>query len=116
MARVTNLSSDAITKAKEKYFYSLSIKLYDPQTGAKSYWSILKKFLQKNKIPVIPPILWNGTFITNVCEKVTLFNTFFADQCTPINNSSTLPQFEYKVTSNIDQVSFSEHEILSIIR
>ena len=91
MARVTNLSSDTITKAKEKYFYFLSNKLNDPQTGTKYYWSILKKFLQKNKIPLIPPILWNGTFITNVCEKVTLFNTFFADQCTPINNSSTLP-------------------------
>ena len=116
MVRLTNLSSDAITKAKEKYFYSLSNKLNDPQTGAKYYWSILKRFLQKNKIPLIPPILWNGTFITNLCEKVTLFNTFFADQCTPINNSSTLPQFEYKVTSNIDDVSFSEHEILSIIR
>ena len=51
-----------------------------------------------------------------MCEKVTLFNTFFTVQCTPINNSGTLPQFEYKVTSNIDDVSFSEHEILSIIR
>ena len=50
MARVTNLSSDAITKAKEKYFYSLSNKLNDPQTGAKYYWSILKTFLQKNNL------------------------------------------------------------------
>ena len=116
IATVTSLSSDAITKAKEMYFYSLSNKLNDPQIGVKSYWSILKKFLQKNKIPLIPPILLNGTFITNVCEKVTLFNTFFADQCTPINNSSTLPPFEYKVTSNIDDVSFSAHEMLSIIR
>ena len=45
-----------------------------------------------------------------------LFNTFFADQCTPINNSSTLPPFEYKVNSNNEDVSFSEQEIVSIIR
>ena len=37
MATVTSLSSDAITKTTEKYFYSLSNKLNDPQTGAKSY-------------------------------------------------------------------------------
>ena len=80
LQRVTNLSSNKITKAKEKYFHSLGNKLNDPQTGAKSYWSILNKFLQKKKIPLIPPILLNGTFITSVCEKVTLFNTFFANQ------------------------------------
>ena len=88
----------------------------DPQTGAKSYWSILNKFLLKKKTPLIPPILSNGTFITNVCEKATLFNTFFAEQCTPINNTSTLPSFEYNVNSNIDNISFSEHDIISIIR
>ena len=45
--------------------------------------------------------------------KITLFNPFFADQCTPINNSSTLPPFEYKVNSKIEDVYFSELEILS---
>ena len=116
LVRVTSLSSDVITKAKEKYLYSLGNKLNNPQTDTKSYWSILNKFLQKKKIPLIPQILWNGTFVTNICEKITLFNTFFADQCTPINNSSTLPPFEYKVNSNIADVSFSEKEIVSIIR
>ena len=56
LLRVTSLTSDAITKAKGKYFHSLGNKLNDPQTDAKSYWSILNKFLQKKKIPLIPPI------------------------------------------------------------
>ena len=116
LVRITSLISDTITKAKEKYLQSLGNKLNDPQTGAKSYWSILNKLLQKIKIPLIPPILFNGTFITNVNEKITLFNTFFAEQCTPINNSSTLPPFEYKVNSKIEDVSFSELKIVSIIR
>ena len=51
IASITKLSSDAITKTKEKYISSLGNKLNDPQTGAKSYWSILNKFLQKKKIP-----------------------------------------------------------------
>ena len=139
LVRITSLSSDTITKAKDKYLHSLGNKLNDPQTGAKSYWSILNKLLQKIKIPLIPPILSNGTFITNVSEKITLFNTFFADQCTPIINSSTLSPFlkisrdvdlsinfrvheyilspfEYKVNIKIEDVSFSELGILSIIR
>ena len=49
LLRITSLSSDTIIKAKEKYLYSLGNKWNDPQTGAKSYWSILNKFLQKKK-------------------------------------------------------------------
>ena len=41
---------------------------------------------------------------------------FSNSPCTPINNSSTLPPFEYKVNSKIEDVSFSELEIVSIIR
>ena len=112
----TSLSSDTIIKAKEKYLYSLGNKLNDPQRSTKSYWSILNKFLQKKKIPLMPPILSNGTFITNICEKVMLFNSYFANQCTLNNNTSVLPPFEYKVNRKIDNVIFTEHDIMSIIR
>ena len=49
LVRITSISSDTITKAKETYLHSLGNKLNDPQTGAKSYCSILNKLLQKNK-------------------------------------------------------------------
>ena len=49
-------------------------------------------------------------------KKLPYSTRFFADQCTPINNSSTLPPFEYQINSNIENISFSEHEIVSIIR
>ena len=48
--------------------------------------------------------------------KVMLFNSYFANQCTLINNTSVLPSFECKVTSKIDNVIFTEYDILSIIR
>ena len=47
LVRVTCLSSDVITKAKEKYLFSLCNKLNDPQIGAKSYWSVHNIFLKK---------------------------------------------------------------------
>ena len=105
---ITKLSSDAITKAKNKYLSSLGNKLNNPQTGSKSYWSILNKILQNRKIPLIPPILSNGAFITNVHENINLFNTCFAAQCTILNNTSTLPPFEYKTNTNIDNIYFTE--------
>ena len=113
LVRVTSLSSDVITKAKEKYIYSLANKLNDPQTGANLISLFLINFFFIKKNPLIPPI---GTFVTNTYEKITLFNTFFADQCTQINNSTTLPPFKYKINSNIENISFSDHDIVSIIR
>ena len=47
LVRVTSLGIDTILKAKEKYIFSLGNKFNDPQTSAKSYWSILNKFPQK---------------------------------------------------------------------
>ena len=38
-------------------------------------------------------------FITNFKKKVELFNTFFANQCTVMNNSSVLPNNLAKLTT-----------------
>ena len=48
LVRITSISSDTITKAKVKYLHSLGNKLNDPQTGAKSYWSILNNISSKD--------------------------------------------------------------------
>ena len=55
-------------------------------TSRKSYWSILKTFLN-NKILVIPPILHDNKFITNFKEKAEIFNNFFAKQCSLIDTN-----------------------------
>ena len=48
--------STLILERKEKYFHDLSMKLNDPKTTAKTYWSILKSFYNNSKIPLIPPL------------------------------------------------------------
>ena len=58
-----------ILDAKEKYVRCMSNKLNDPLTASKTYWSILNRFLNNRKIPVITPLLVNGDIITNFCEK-----------------------------------------------
>ena len=66
-------------------------RLNDPSTSAKSYWTILKTFYNKRKIPLIPPLLVNNSFVTDFKEKANLFNEFFCKQFIPVANDSTLP-------------------------
>ena len=44
----------------------------------------------------IPGILSSGKIVTNVFEKVSLFNDFFKSQCTRLTNTSELPVYFYK--------------------
>ena len=82
--------SEIRLKRKEDYYRMLSDKLNDPHTSAKSYCPILKTLYNGKKIPLIPPILINNNLISNVKEKANQLSAFFASQCTPISNDSTL--------------------------
>ena len=66
-------------------------KLSNPTTSPKSYWSILKTFLNNKKILCIPPLLHENKFIIAFRRKAEMFHTFFAKQCSLINTSSVLP-------------------------
>ena len=83
--------SQLIEKSKDEYYYRLGKQLNDPSTSAKSYWTILKTFYNKRKIPLIPLLLVNNSFVTDFKEKANLFNECFCKQCTPVANDSTLP-------------------------
>ena len=72
---------DIVSSSKEAYFHKLGKKLNDSSLIPKTYWSILNNFLGKRKIPQIPPIIFNGTFVTDFKEKAMLVNDFFVNQC-----------------------------------
>ena len=54
----------------------------DHSTSQKHYWKIINRVMNKCRASKIPPLLVNNMFLLNCCEK----------QCTPIINSSVLPQ------------------------
>ena len=106
-----------IEESKLKYYSRLSDKLLDSKTSPKSYWSILKTFLNNKKIPCIPPLLHNGKFIIDFKEKAELFNDFFSKQCSLVNNNSKLPSvLTKKMCKSLSSVEFSTYDILKIIR
>ena len=83
---------------------------------AKTYWSILKTFYNDKKIPIIPPLLIDDKFVTDIQTKANIFNKFFADQCTPLKNDSVLPTSQMFLTSSrLCTLNFNEEEIIKII-
>ena len=106
-----------ITSTKELYYKFLANELNNPMLQAKIYWSILKTIYNNNKIPIIPPFLIDGKFLTDIKTKANIFNKFFADQCTPLKNGSVLPTSKMLLTqSRLCTLNFNEEEIIKIIR
>ena len=87
---IQNKLDSIIEINKQKCYSRLSKKLVDPMTTTKSYWSTLKMFLNNKKIPCIPPLKHQNKYVTDFKEKVEIFNSFFAEQCSLMNNSSKL--------------------------
>ena len=86
-----NEFTDLVTKEKENYLSKLGTDASDPRTARKKYWTCLKKLLNKNKASLIPPLLENGLFITDIIDKCRIFNSYFQSQCTILDTSSVLP-------------------------
>ena len=64
-----NLLGVSIEASKERYYSRLSMKLMEPSTSPKTYWSVLKSFHNNKKIPCIPPIFHQNRFATNSKKK-----------------------------------------------
>ena len=99
-----------------KYYRKISKKLSDPSTSPKCYWTLLKTLLNGRKIPCIPPLFHDNKFITDFKEKSEIFNSFFAKQCSLINNGSTLSSLFPLITDKLlSDVDFSVEDIKNII-
>ena len=89
-----------VNTATECFRFSMETKekFDDPNKTPETYWPILDRFLHNKKIPNVPPVLVNDEVVSNFSEKVELFNSQYASQCTPIVNNSKLPSLELKPT------------------
>ena len=96
-----------IEESKQSYYSRLSNKLLDSKTTPKSYWSMLKTFVNNKKIPCIPPLFHNGKFIMDFKEKTELFNDVFTRQCSLVNSNRKLSLIlTKKRASHFEQLSF----------
>ena len=73
--------------------------------------------LNNKKIPCIPPLKHQNKYVTDFEGKAEIFNSFFAEQCSLMNDSSTLPLTFLKRTDKfVSSISFSSNDISRIIR
>ena len=89
-----------IKSSKENFYSKLVKKLKSSNTSNKTYWSLMKSFVNGKKAPIISPLLFNNNLISNFKEKANIFYDFFAQQCQPIANNSILPTNQIFYTQN----------------
>ena len=70
--------NELVSTTKALYCENIGKKLNNPLLQAKTYWSVLKRFYNVKKIPLIPPLLEDDKFVTDVKTKANIFNKFFA--------------------------------------
>ena len=60
----------------------MTTKLEHSNIASKTYWAILNRLLYNQKIPAIPLLFVDGSFISDYCKKANRFNN--VSICTPI--------------------------------
>ena len=106
----------SIQIAKQNYVNKIAQRLGDPNTSSKCNWSLLKTLFNRKKIPCIPPLSHGDKFIIDFQEKSEIFNSFFADQCSPISNGSVLPsELPLRTDSSLSSFHSTKDDILRII-
>ena len=85
-------------------------------TAPETYWKIISRFLNNKKFSAIPPLLVNGEIISNFSQKASIFNKFFAPQCTPLQNSSSLPTFYLRTDETLSSLNINGNDIFVIIK
>ena len=58
-----------INESKDRYIAKMSVKLDNPKSVPKRYWSTINKFLSNKRILIIPPILVNGELVSDFKQK-----------------------------------------------
>ena len=88
-----------------------------PSTSPKTYRSVLKSFHNNKKMPCVPPIFYENRFATNSKEKAELFNSFFANQCSIIDNGREIPSFLHpKTDESLSNTTFTEKGIEKVVQ
>ena len=103
--------------SKLNYYSWITYKLTHVQKNTKVYWTLLKRFFNNKKIPLIPPLLHGNEYVTDFKKKAELFNSFFAKQCSLISNSSELPlNLHYTTEKHLNILNFTDNDTEKIMQ
>ena len=114
---ITQDISNAVNSSKLKYHERLAPNLNDPKTAPKTYWKILKTFVNGTKFPLILPSLVGNQLVTEFLVKANLFNNCFSQQCTTVNNDRYIPpNITFATEQKLSTLEFCTDDIVKIIK
>ena len=87
----SNECTKLIIEAKQNYIAKMSSKLDCPDTASKTYWAIINRFLCKKRYQI-----YRLTLLTANSYRI-----FIKKQCTLVQNTSTLPVFNFKTNNRL---------------
>ena len=116
LEKLQNLIYETLESCKSKYYKNISKNGCSKAIAPKYYWSLLKAMLNDKKVPCIPPVFHDNKFLPDFSKKADLFNSFFAKQCSVIENNSVLPAWTIPVTDQyLANIEFMKDDIKRII-
>ena len=114
---ITQDISNAVNSSKLKYHERLALNLNDPKTAPKTYWKILKTFANGTKIPLLPPLLVGNQLVIEFLVKANLFNNYFSQHCTAVDNDSSIPpNITFATEQKLSTLELCTDDIVKIIK
>ena len=109
--------SAAISKGNDEYHRRLTQKLSDPSASSKTHWSILKRFYNGKKVPIIPPLLITNKLESEFKTKANYFNSFLSllQNVLPLLAIVRYPIHINVSANRLSSFFFNEEVILKII-
>ena len=71
--------------------------------------------MNRCKVPKIPPLLIDNTFVIDCGEKATIFNEYFSQHYKPNINDSVLPRLEMLTETRIRTIEIIINDIKMIL-
>ena len=116
-AILSNTLIEILKFSKEKYYSEFFKWLNNPFTSVKTWWTILKTFVNRIKVLIFPPLPVDDQFVTNFLGKFNIFNELFKHHCKHISNDSTLPSsYKYHLDERLSYADFTYEKTLKIFQ
>ena len=110
----SNEYTNFIIEAKQNYMAKMSSKLDCPDTASKTYWAMINRFL--NSCQIYRALHVNNKLVSDFHKNAELFNQHFAEQCTLVQNTGTLPVFNFKTNNRLKSFGINENDLHLLIK
>ena len=94
----------------------MSLKLDCPDMTSKMYWSTVNRFLNKKGYQIYHLSLLIANLYRIFIQKSVIFNQHLVEQCMLVQNTSTLPVFNFKRNNQLKSLEINENGLLLVIK